>query len=158
MTFWPWLQTSRKPVQGGQIWWLSSLGSRSRQNQPHEAWFDGFLALDPEVDKTIVFMHFEWSRIYFLGDVQNSPGEWKVLVLLNKIIVFLYLRQEPPRATMDAQRGSRSQQDLPGASMACDNWCSRASQMNNSWKYAILQFVWQSWNAIWLAREHHLRK
>ena len=33
------------------------------QNQPHEAWFGGFLALDPEVDKTIVFMHLEWSRI-----------------------------------------------------------------------------------------------
>ena len=138
MTFLSWLQKSSKPAQWD--------------------WFDGFLALDPEVDKTIVFMHFEWSRIYFLGDVQNSPGEWKVAVLHNKTIVFIYLHQEPPRATMDAQRGSRSQQDPPGASMSCDNWCSRASQMNNSWKYMILQLFWQSWNAIWLAREHHLRK
>ena len=92
--------------------WLSSLGSRSHQNQPHEAWFDGFLALDPEVDNAIVFKYFEWSRIYFLGDVQNSLGEWKVLVLLHKTIVFIYLRQEPPRATMDAQRGSRSINEL----------------------------------------------
>ena len=34
MTFWPWLQMSRKPFQGSSIWWLSSLGSRSHQNQP----------------------------------------------------------------------------------------------------------------------------
>ena len=138
--------------------WLSSLGSKSHQNQPYEAWFDGFLALDPEVDKTIVFMHFEWSRIYFLGDVQNSPGEWIVLVLSINTIVFIYLHQEPLRATMHAQRGSRSQQDPHGASMSCDNWCSRASQRNISWKYMIVQLFWQSWNAIWLTREHHLRK
>ena len=123
-----------------------------------EARFDGFLALDPEVDKTISFMHFEWSRIYFLGDVQNSPGEWKIQVLLNKNHGFMNFSQEPPRATMGDQRISRTQQDPPGASMSCDNWYSRANQMNNSWTHMIFQFFRQSWNTIWLAREHHLRK
>ena len=54
-------------------------------------------------------------------------------------MVFIYLRQEPPRSTMGAQRAPRSQQNLPGASMSCYNWCSGASQMNNSWQYMILQ-------------------
>ena len=78
------------------------------KTSPMRLWFDGFLALDPEVNKTIVFMHFEWSRIYLLGDVQNSPGEWKVSVLLNKTTVFIYLRQEPPWTPREVPGANRT--------------------------------------------------
>ena len=61
MTFRPWLQKSTKPVPGGSIWWLSGHGSRSRKNQSQEAWLNDFRALDPGINKTMVFMHSQWS-------------------------------------------------------------------------------------------------
>ena len=42
MTFWPWLQKSTKPVPWGSIWWLSGVGSSSRQNQAQEGRCDDF--------------------------------------------------------------------------------------------------------------------
>ena len=114
----------------------------------------------PEVDKTsprrLDLMIFEpWiqeSTKQWLSWTLNDPEysfwdtrrialrRWKVKVLLNKTMVFIYLRQEPPRSTMGAQRAPRSQQNPPGASMSCYNWCSGASQMNNSWKTMVLQY------------------
>ena len=44
-------------------------------------------------------LHFDWSIIYILGDVQNSPGKWKVSILLDIIIVFIYLRLDETRCS-----------------------------------------------------------
>ena len=63
MAFRPWLQKSTKPVPGNSIWWFSGHGSRSRQNQSQDAWFDDFRELDPGINKTMAFMNFQWSRI-----------------------------------------------------------------------------------------------
>ena len=44
-------------------------------------------------------LHFDWSIIYILGDVQNSPGEWDVSILLDIIMVFIYSRLDETRCS-----------------------------------------------------------
>ena len=51
MTFWPWLQKSRKSIPEVLIEWFSGLGSSNRQNRYQKCWFNDFLALIQEVDK-----------------------------------------------------------------------------------------------------------
>ena len=52
ITFSHWLKKSTKLVPADSIWWLSSLGCRSRQNESQETRFNEFAALAQEVGKT----------------------------------------------------------------------------------------------------------
>ena len=51
-TFSHWLKKSTKLVPAESIWWLSSLGSRCRQNESQETRFNDFPGLAQEVGKT----------------------------------------------------------------------------------------------------------
>ena len=137
MTFWPWLQKSRKPVPGGLIEWLSSCGSRSRQNDSLLIWND------PE------YRSWETFRI--------ALGSEKYKFCLIKLwFSYIYARshQEPawtPREDPGANTLPEHQWAAITGALVLAKW----KILENTW---FCNFFWQSWNAIWPAREHHLRK
>ena len=71
MTFWAWLQKSRKRIPGRSIWWLSSLGSRSQQNESQEAWFDDFLNVDKTSPRRLELITFQ---PWFKKPTKPAPG------------------------------------------------------------------------------------
>ena len=158
MTFQHWLKKSTKPIPRGSIWWLSGHGSRSRQNQSQEARFDDFPAMAPEVDKTsprkLDLMIFDpWIQestkqwlSWTLNDPEYSFWDTRRIALGNEkyrfCLIKLWFSYIYARSHQDLPWAPR---ELPGANRTLPEhqWAAitgaLASQMNNSWKYMILQ-------------------
>ena len=97
MTVRPWIQKSTKPIPGSLMWWLSGIGSRSQQNN--------------------CLHNFQWSRIYLIEDVKNSPGQWKIWFLGSWVaaMVFMNFHQDSGAAKSNHGRPGNSQKPLGAA-------------------------------------------
>ena len=149
-----------------------------RQNESQETRFNDFSALAQEVDKTsprrLDLMIFEpWiqeSTKQWHSWAPNDPEYcfWDTLKMLlgnqkyrfypmNQSFFYMSAKshQEPPWAPRELPGANRTFPEHQWAAITSALVLAKWTILENTW---FCKFFWQSWNAIWPAREHHLRK